>query len=73
MIIPLDQYRSGMLSYANKIKDKLDYNLIIDERNIPNFQKRKEALDKKVPLIIYIGKKDLKNKTANITLFYVVA
>lgn len=61
-IIPLHQNKSGVLSYANKIKNKIDFNSYVDERNISPILKKKHANNKRIPMIIYIGPKEYKNK-----------
>lgn len=67
-IIPLHQNKSGVLSYANKIKDNLKISSKVDERNISPIDKKKEALNERVPLIIYVGPKEYKHNKALIEL-----
>ena len=62
-LIPLHQNKSGVLSYANKIKEKLKVNVIIDSDNISPFEKKKKAINKRIGTIIYVGPKELKHQT----------
>lgn len=61
-IIPLHQNKSGVLSYANKIKETLLFNSEIDDRNISPSLKIEKAKNERVPLIIYSGPKEYKNQ-----------
>ncbi len=62
-LIPLHQNKSGVLSYANKIKEKFKVNVIIDSDNISPFEKKKNAINKRIGTIIYVGPKELKHQT----------
>lgn len=66
VIIPLHQNKSGVLSYANKIKEKLNIPSYIDDRNISPLEKKKSTLNKRIPLIIYVGPKEYKKNILTI-------
>lgn len=67
-IIPLHQNKSGVLSYANKIKDHINFDTYIDDHSISPLEKKKNAINKRMPLIIYVGPKEYKNKLVTIEL-----
>lgn len=67
-LIPLHQNKSGVLSYANKIKESLKVNVIIDSDSISPFEKRKKAINKRIGTIIYVGPKELKHQSILIEL-----
>lgn len=66
VIIPLHQNKSGVLSYANKIKEKLNVPSYIDDRNISPLEKKKSTVNKRIPLIIYVGPKEYKKNILTI-------
>lgn len=60
-IIPLHQNKSGVLSYANKIKESLAMPSIVDDRSISPFEKKRSLVNERIPLAIYVGPKEYKN------------
>ena len=65
-IIPLHQNKSGVLSYASKVQNQININSYIDDRNISPLEKKKETSNKRIPIIIYVGPKEYKNRLLTI-------
>jgi len=65
-IIPLHQNKSGVLSYANKVKENLEFSSYLDDRNISPLEKKKAVINKRIPLIIYVGPKEYKSQKVTI-------
>ena len=67
-IIPLHQNKSGVLSYANKIKEKIGVNVFINDDNISPLEKKKDAIKKRMAVILYVGPKELKKQEVQIEI-----
>ena len=61
-LIPLHQNKSGVLSYANKLKVKLNVNVILNDDNISPLEKKKASINKRIGVVLYVGPKELKRQ-----------
>lgn len=62
VIIPLHQNKSGVLSYATKIREKMEIDSYIDDGDCSPYEKTKKANNLRIPLKIYAGPKEFKHQ-----------